>query len=452
MATPLDYPPLPEGFVLDKPSSSDLPPLPEGFVLDESTTVPFEEFGEMIEKKPSFKEELGRHTARTGARIGEALIGLPGDIGRLLQTGAEAVGTQAVKVREKTGLSPLKVTTAPPGVPGSQELKELSTKIFGKTVLPQTPREAFIDDIVGDAAVLAIPVKGKIPFIRSIGTAIAANLGAKVAEKLGLGEKGQAVAKLGTFFLAGLTGRGSVKKYWNQQYKLAQEAIPTDTRISTGNLNKKLRIFERENLLKGGPTAAKKKVREFFDDLSKKSERGSIEVDELLQFKHDINQNRSGLYGKELSRTELKVAKRYYNELASGIEDSIQSYGKKNPDFLKHWTNAQESFAGFQQSKRVGNWISRAIPFGKLGKGGLLILEALFKPATLKATLPGIAILKSGEILTRMLKNPTLRRFYGNLMKDAVKENAAGVVKNIRAMEKEIEKSDPDIFDELFQS
>jgi len=76
-------------------------------------------------------------------------------------------------------------------------------------------------------------------------------------------------------------------------------------------------------------------------------------------------------------------------------------------------------------------------------------LEAIFKPTALKATLPAVAAFKSGELLTRMFKNPTLRRFYGNLMKDAVSENKGGFIKNLRGMEKEINKSDPDIFDQL---
>jgi hypothetical protein len=84
-----------------------------------------------------------------------------------------------------------------------------------------------------------------------------------------------------------------------------------------------------------------------------------------------------------------------------------------------------------------------------LGKTGLIILEAIFQPASLKATLPAAAAFKGGEILTRMIKNSTLRRYYGNLMKDAIKENKAGFLKNIKNIEKEIEKNEPDLFDKL---
>ncbi len=412
---------------------------PHGDIFDQVTS----------EAPPAPLSEIGRHLGRTGSRITETLLGMPSDVLRLGQLGAQQLEKGAGKIREKIGLEPLETGIKKPGAPGSQELKELSTSIFGEKVVPQSPTESFIDDIVSDAAALALPVKGKIPFLRSIGTAIAGNIAVKGAEKAGVGEKGQAATKLGTFFLSGLTGKGNVKKYWKQQYKLADEAIPSGTKISTGNLNNNLRQFERDTLKKGGPTAAKGKVQEFFDSLFKKSQGGDMDLDELIQFKHDINQNRSGLYGKELSSTELRTTKKYYDDLANFVEVEIQTYGKQNRGFLKHWTNAQEAFSGFYQSKRVGNWISRAISFGKMGKGALLLAEAIFRPATLKATIPAFAAFKTGELLTRIFKNPTLRRFYGNLMKDAVKENKGGFIKNLRSMEKEIKKSDPDIFDSI---
>ncbi len=412
--------------------------IPQGDIFDQIT----------FEPPPTRLSEVGRHTARTGARIGEALAGLPGDIGRLLQTGAEAVGVQAAKVREKTGLAPLKVTTAPPGVPGSQELKELSTKIFGETVLPQSPTEAFLDEIVGDAAVLAIPVKGKIPFIRAIGTAIAANLGAKAAEKLGLGEKGQAVAKLGSFFLAGLTGRGTVKKYWKEQYRLADEAIPSNAKVTTFRLERKLDHLSGE-LEKGISTPSKIFVKTPLKKIRKKIKKGAVKVEELVQFKKDINELRGTLYKDLTGKQSIKYAQGKINDLSGLIDSEIAAYGKENPVMLKHYRNANEAYAGFHQSKRMGRWINRQLK--GIGKPALFILEGMF-PKLIPASGVAFVGLKAGEMITRVMRNPTLRRFYGNLVKDAVKENTGGFIKNLRAMEKELKKSDPDIFDELSQS
>jgi len=443
MASPLNYPDLPEGFVLDEKISPTVPELPEGFVLDKPSAAPFEGFEEITEEVPPFKEELGRHAARTASRIVESVGGLPGDVGRLLQTGAEALGTQAAKVREKIGLKPLKERKAPPGIPGSKELRDLSVKLFGKKVLPISKKESFIDDIVSDAAVLAIPVKGKIPFMRSIGTALTGNLGVKGAEALGFEEKGKGIAKLGAFFLSGMLGRGNVKKYWNQQYRLAEKAIPKNIKVNTFKLERKLDNVSRE-IGKGISTPSKTFVKTPLNDIRKKIKTGRVNVDELVQFKKDINELRGKLYKDLTGKQSIKYAQGKINDLSALIDSEISAYGKQNPTFLQHYKNANQAYAGFAQSKRVGNWINRHLK--GFGKPAILILEGLF-PKLLPASAITFVGLKSGELLTRVMRNPTLRRFYANLMKDAVKENIGGFVKNLRAMEKEIKKSDPDIFD-----
>lgn len=429
----------------------------------------FKEFGTLVEEKPSqFKEfgslaeeneepnrlksiakESGRHITRSASRAIESLVGLPGDILRTGEMGASLLEKGAGKIREKIGLKPLESATKKPSIPGSSELRELSTKLFGDIVKPQSQTESFIDDIVSDASVLAIPVKGKIPFIRSIGTALAGNVAAKGAEMLGAGEKGQSAAKLGTFFLSGLTGKGTVKKFWNEQYNLAEKAIPEGAVLDANKLDRQLDKLSHE-LKKGGiETPSQKFVEKPLNDLKKVISEGELKVEDAVVAKKKINELREGLFEEVKGRAPRKYARTKINDLAKFLDESLEKYGKENPEFYKPYKAANEAFGGYYQSKRVGNWISRQIPFGKLGKGSLLILEAIFQPASLKATLPAFAAFKGGELLTRMFKNPTLRQYYGNLMKDAVKENTSGFLKNLKSMEKEIQEKDPDIFEDL---
>lgn len=443
-----NIPKLPEGFVLEEEyKSQKYPPLPKGFILEnENNKDVFDE--KEIEFSSSLKEG-GRHLLRSASRATESILGLPADVLKTAQLGAKGLEKGASKIREKIGLSPLESKEKPAGFPGSSELREISQKIFGEIVTPLSKKESFIDEVISDAAALAIPVKGRVPFIRSIGTSLVGNIGQEGAKQLGFGEKGQVAAKIGAFFLSGLAGKGNVKKYWKEQYKLAKESIPEGTQTSTRILDKNLRNFEQNVLQKGGPTPAKKKIKEFYEELKKKSLSGEMDVDELVQFKHDLNQNRASLYDKELSSTDRRVAKKYYDEIAQAIESQIEQYGKKDPSFLKHWESAQEAYSGFYQSKKVGNWIARHIPFGKLGKTSLLLLEGLFRPSTLPYTAGAYSAFKSGELLTRMFKNKTLRKYYANLMKDSINENKSGFLRNLKSMEKEMEENNPDIFDEL---
>jgi len=414
----------------------------------------FEEFGELITdfSSPSFISEVGRHTLRTGSRIAESVLGLPSDVLQAGQLGARQLEKMAGKLREKIGLSPLKSGIKKPGLPGSDDLRELSTRIFGEKVLPQSETESFIDNIVADAAVLAIPIKGKIPFLRSLGTALAGNLASKGAEKAGIGEKGQAAAKMGAFFLSGLSGKGTVKKYWNEQYKLAEESIPSKARMDAKKLERDLDILAF-NLKKGGiETPSQRFVEKPLKELKKIIHNGKIGVEDAVKAKQKINELRSGLFDEVKGRPGQKYARTKINDISHFLDESLDKYGKNNPKFYKHYKSANEAYGGYQQSKRVGDWISRAIPGGKMGKGSLILLEAIFKPTSLKKTLPAVAAFTGGELLTRMFKNPTLRRFYGNLMKDAINENKTGFLKNLKYIEREIEKTDPEVFGKNSQS
>lgn len=436
MAADTITPPLPPGFELQN-QSSETPPLPPGFVLESK------------DKNKSILSEVGRHAARTGSRIAESALGLPSDILQSAEVGASALEKGGSKIREKIGLKPLIHEKKPMGLPGSQELKEFSQKIFGDIVTPQSKIESFFDDVASDATVFAFPAKGKIPFIRAIGTAISGNIVEEAAEKLGLPEKWQKALKLGTFFLAGFARRGSVKNFWNKQYELADKAVPKGAKLEAFKLDRQLDKLGSE-LRKGGiKTPSQNFVEKPLRELKKIIRDGEMSVEDAIAAKKKINELRSGLFDEVPGKGGQKYARTKINEISKHLDETIEKYGKENPEFLKHYKAANEAYSGFQQSKKVGQWIKKAIPYGKLGHGALYLLEAIFKPAILKGTLPALGALKTGELLTRMFKNPTLRQYYGNLMKDAIKENKAGFLKNIKGMEKEIQEKDPDLFDSI---
>ena len=418
-------------------------------IEEETKPQDFEIFGELIEEKPSIPSEIGRHTARTASRVGETILGLPGDITRAAGLGAKGLEKVASGVREKIGLTPIKSTERPPGIFGSQELREFSKKVFGDIVEPQSKKEKFIDDIVSDATALAIPLKGKIPFLRSIGTAIAGNLSSEIAEKFGAQEKGKTAAKLGTFFLSGLTGKGNLKKFWNEQYRLADESVPSKTRLNANKLDRKLDKLSKD-LRKGGiVTPSEKFVQKPLKELKRIIHDGELRVEDAVNAKKKINELRSSLFDEVKGKSAQKFARTRINDISNYLDETLALYGKENPTFIKHYKAANEAYGGYQQSKRVGNWISRAIPFGNFGKGSLLIAEAIFKPASLKATVPAWGLFKMGELVTRMTKNPTLRNYYVNLIKNAINENKSGFIKNLKGMENEVKKNEPDLFQNI---
>lgn len=428
-----------------------------GTLIEEKEEVDFPQFGTVIEEEKeeitpqidSIKEEIGRHTARTGSRIAESLLGLPADVLKTAQLGARGVEKLAGKTREKIGLEPLPTTEKKPPPIGSEELRKFSSKLFGEKVLPQSPTESLIDNIVEDASVLAIPIKGKIPFVRSIGSAIAGNLSQEAAKSMGVGEGGQAAAKLGTFFLAGLTGKGNVKKYWKKEYELADKAIPKRARLDATKLDNRLTKLERE-LRKGGiETPSQKFVEKPLKEIQKIIHEGELKVDDAVAAKKKINELRSSLFTDVKGKGGQKYARTKINEVANALDEALEIYGKENPEFFKHYKAANEAYGGFFQSKKVSNWIASKVPYGRMGKNAFFLMEAIFKPSTLKFTVPAYGLFKGGELASRLIKSPTLRKYYTNLVKSAIDENKTGVLKNLKALDQTIQKEDPDIFVEL---
>lgn len=421
-------------------------------VEDEKPSYPI--FGEPFDEKAAFLSETTpqkilpetkRHILRSLSRGAETLLGLPSDILQTAQLGARGLEKGAAKIREKIGLKPLDIKESPPGLPGSQELRELSTKIFGKTVTPQNEAETFADEVISDAVTLALPIKGKIPFLRSIGTAVAGNIAQKGAEKLGIGEKGQIGAKLGTFFLAGLTGRGNVKKYWTEQYKKAQEAIPSREMVPTFRMERNLDKIQRE-LSKGIETPSKKFVLSPLNNIRKKIKTGRANVEDLIEMKKNLNEIRGKLYKDLTGKQSISYAQGKINDLANALDSEIAQYGRKNPTFFSHYKNANEAFSGFQQSKQFSRWLQQHI--NKIGKPTLILAEALF-PKLLPTTAVGFVGLKGGELLTRVFKNPTLKRFYLNVLKTSAEGNFPSALKNLNKMKKEMEEKEPEIWQSL---
>src|SRR6185369_14441991 len=107
------------------------------------------------QRTPDSTESLGGAALRTGlrtaARIGEAAVGLPGDIAQAALGAANYVSGGAVptygQVQEKLPIS----------LPTSENVKQFQEKATGEYLKPQGENEQTWDDFVGLVTQLAIP-------------------------------------------------------------------------------------------------------------------------------------------------------------------------------------------------------------------------------------------------------------------------------------------------------
>ena len=436
-----------DSFFLDEPieesSTQDIAPdaSQESFFLDEPIETP---------KQEGSVGFAARTTARSGSRVAETLLGLPGDIREFAGFLGESIGSG---LRSLTGLKPKteeelaankellrKFSYLDPlaYLPTSEQLKEISESVTGGYTAPQSRAEEVSDNIVSDFAALAMPVKGKIPFARSIGTSLFANLGSEGVRQLGGGEKGAAATKLGLMTVAGLVGRNTAKKHVDNLYKTADSLIPEGAVVSTKGIEPVRSQLQKE-LMKGSMTNDKLAATQLLKDLNSKIKNGKIPVDELVQFRRDAN---------NILRTENLTPAAKYNvrKFADIIHKGTADYGAMNPEFAKAYRDANIGFKGLAESNKIANAISRRVNINKLspqtisliGHGAIGVAAGSGFGAI--PAIGGAATAALGVRTLNRLRNPVLRKHYESLLKAAAKDNAAGIVRSTNLLDKAIKK------------
>lgn len=412
------------------------------FVLEESET-----------EEETTPQKLGRNIARSGARAVESLGGIGGDLLSLISQGVEK-GGKALGVPEEViekgktigkSLSPLG------GLPTSEEIKEkFSERLGGEYLKPQSSGEEFSDEIVGDAAQLLLPIKGKIPFgkqllkhtLRALGTAAGANSAASIAGALGAEEKGKTATKLGSMLLMGALGRGSPKKYVGNLYKEAEEAIKGAPRVPTHDLRAGIREIER-GLRKGLKAPSEKAVLSKIKELNKKMARGTIGVDELWASKRSLNEEMAKALFESPSKGAKARAKNLFKSVNKKINTELDKYAKDNPAFGKAYKSAEEGFAALAQSELLGNFIRNN---AKYSPNSILLYPLIhaFPGTSAAAAAGGAGAYKGAQLAYRLAKSKALRTHYKNVLKAAAQGNSGAMNNNLKKMDEELSKQPKD--------
>lgn len=398
----------------------------------------------LLPPEPETNIEAGtRHVARSASRIGETLAGLPGDI-------LQAPGKFAKYALEKaTGEPNEEYETAfkiaesfLPGtkLPTSSELRKKTNELSEGRLEPKTEGEKLSDSIVSDFASLAFPLKGKIPFIKSLGIALGSNLAEKGAKEFGFGETTQAWVKNGSMFLLSLMKPGGAKKYGDQLFGDAKKLVPKGASISSQNLSKEVSHL-KEQLKKGGSAPYKTASLTKLGEIESKIAKGKIPVDELTQFKIDINNARSSLYGDvALDKAGRAMAKRNLDSTAKIVDNALTEYGHTNPEWAKKYRSANEVFGSIAQSKQVSNSIGRLIKSNPHTSGAILAAKLFLAPSTLPIAIGGFGALKAGELVTRIVKSKTLQGYYKSVVESALRDDAAAMSKNLNKLDSGLKK------------
>lgn len=372
-----------------------------------------------------------RYSLRLPARAAESALAVPRELGdfaqslvpeRALIAGAEKLGLgegaqQAIDFTKK--YAPHKL------FPTSEQTKEFTKSLFGEYLEPKNQFERIQDEVVSDAAALAIPLGGEIKALRPVFTALGAQLAKQGVKWFGGSESKQDLAKGGIVLTSAFVRPGEAKKLSDALYASARRARNTNDTVSSVPLENALNKLEA-HIRTGGVADSGKRALEKIADVRKGMQGAQIPVNELEQSKIKINEALAGVY-KDLegNKPGIKTARRNLESVGKTVDDALKLYGKQNPTWESFYRPANEVHGAIANSQRARRWMMKHYKSLSLPSAAALFgLETALGPAgTAAAAAGGGTALLLGEGLSKVAKSPTLRKYFTGVISAALAED-----------------------------
>jgi hypothetical protein len=399
-----------------------------------------------FQKGKDFLQNSARNINRQGVNLAAQAIGLPGDVLSLLNNFIASPLSKAVTGEGK----PYEETMIGKLIPTSEKHKEALQSISPDYLKPRNQVEQLADDIIADTAALALPVgraartaqgikkasmATKIP--RAFGISLGANLVGEGVKDFTADQGKASLAKIGTLFALSLINKNSAAKHVGELYKKAESAIPEGAQIEASGLTNTLNRLKKEVSM-GTKAPSEKFIIDEVDAVLSKIKKGKITPREAWAAKRSLNEKLE----KVLYETPKKEAQARARKLSSRIQDSLdqtlQSYGKKNPEFYESFKQAQEGFSTLAKSNVISRFVENNLKYSPLTAGLLHLFQGPIGASAATAAIPYEGL----KLLYRVKESPILAKYYGNALKAAAKEDAIAFNRELKKLDSALQKAE----------
>jgi len=419
---------------------------------------PFQ-FDQYVEgEESSFRKSLDmgvRGYARLNARVGETILGAPGDF----RDFSRSVGgwidknipiPKSLKGKEESNFAQKFATKMVDKFPTSAELKETTSKITSGFTDPQNAWEEFGDSIFELSALVygnksKAATKGKRVaenFSKAIAKATGAKTSGELAKKYGAGTGLQLAAEIATLGLMGLVNGKMANRYVGDKFKNARTLLPQGLMADTSVMTRELQALEND-LTKGLSTPSKSETLSAVREMKDKVSGGAYPAEEIVDMMHDLNERmvNKKLFD-DLGKANHKRLQYRYGQVKEVVGKEIYKIGKNNPEFIKEWSEGMEGFAVIENSKKATRTIEKAVKNlpHSVATGMAAEIFLFQNPQAAAAIGATYSALKSYELLNRVILSPTLRKHYLNVVDAAVKSNGPATAKGIARLDQELKK------------
>lgn len=408
-------------------SHSQNPDLPSSLRPKKQQQFPFEGENDL-------EREIERNVAQQTSRIGETLVGAPGDIYSFVKS---VFGGDS-----ETNL------------PTSKSLREQSEKLSQGYTKPKNEFEERIGEVQQDIASFLVPGSNQYSMLRNIGIPIVANL-AKEGIKYTGNEKIGESAKVGLMIVLDLMSQrqGGAKKFASGIFNKMEERIPEGRWISAETLLPDIKELKKEFSFGGSKPSTEKSMSKL-SELENSIKNGKIELKNLVKYRPAINEIIDDLGGFEYlfkPKQKEKIINNLQKVKNIGIK-ATEDYAKKfDPELLKLSRSGNEAWAAYEKSNKIGEFLNKHFGNKVLGKGVKTLL-GIGAPAlglgtvggtvTAAAGIPLTVVYQGVKLFSRIKNSPTLRKYYGSVLKASLAGNISQASRSLEAINKELEEQD----------
>ncbi len=426
---------------------------------DELDFKPLSQFGEEAEEErpEKNKKKEGSKLLDVAGQLSmrglESIISLPRGAGELLESvvpeklikkglGKVGLGEGAEYLLETTKkYAPYKL------FPTEEQARKFTKTIFGDLYEPENELEEKLGVGFGEFVSLIFPFLGPVKPKKAFLLAAGANAAKETGEWLGLSDKQSNLMKFGTYVLGAFLHPKWAQNFYNKTFKAAENILPQNAKVSTTSLLSTLDELEI-GFRKAGVSSADTPALKQLENLKGEMQGALIPVDSLVVFKKKFNNAMGDIYKQlEGNKSGIKTAKRNMEMVGKAADDAIGLYAKQNPTWGKFHRESNNAFAAVKNSERASKFLKSKWPKIAITHAGLSALLGHFAGlqaggVALAAGAAAYPAYKGVQTLNRIMRSPSLRKEYFNILQESARGNLSAVEKSVRALDKGLQGSE----------
>jgi hypothetical protein len=406
----------------------------------------FKDFFLSKEETP-FEKGLGT-TIRGAASVG---LGLPGNVAQLTRKAGKGIYDF---IQPLLGLPESAKDEGLRLLPTTTDIeKGFDVLTEGKYAPSEEERPYY--EAAQDITSMFMPGSGPLKAWQRIGIPIAGQLAKEGIKMAGGKETSQEWGKLGLVMGLSIASLANGEKYVGNLLQQSESLMPAGKMIDAKPIENSLTKLKASTWFRGADLPSTRPAKQLINAIENNIGNGQIEGKMAIELRKNANEIQKNLGAFDIyTKQDKKKAIKLINETKDAVMNGLDHYGKtQDPAFWKVNQEANKAYAAVAKSRVIKNFIEKNAPslksnmaknlfgagtiVGELALGATLPMAAA---GTLAGATAGAGILKTAQILYRVMHNPTLRKYYANVLEYAAKENGKAMAANFQKLDDELSK------------